>query len=91
MRDDFKNKFSNNRRVFSFNHLCIRFFARYFYLQGGGGVEELENYQEIFAEKEGELQPFWQTVDPARLLLIFIYFLRTRFAGFQLKTLQPPP
>jgi len=36
MRDDFKNKFSNNRRVFSFNHLYIRFFARYFYLLGRG-------------------------------------------------------
>jgi len=41
MRDDFKNKFSNNRRVFSFNHLYIRFFARYFYLPGGRGTGKL--------------------------------------------------
>lgn len=35
MRDDFKNKFSNNRRVFSFNHVPLyMFFARYFYLRG---------------------------------------------------------
>lgn len=74
MRDDFKNKFSNNHRVFSFNHLYIRFFARYFYLRGEGGGGKLENYQEVFAEREGE-QPFWQTVDPRDYYYDFILFI----------------
>jgi len=43
MRDDFKNKFSNNRRVFSFNHLYIYFFARYFYLRGRRETGKLPN------------------------------------------------
>lgn len=71
MRDDFKNKFSNNRRVFSFNHLYICFLLVIF-ISGGGG--ELENYQVIFAEREGE-QPFWQTVNPVIIIIIIIFYL----------------
>jgi len=70
MRDDFKNKFSNNRRVFSFNHLYIRFFTRYFYLRGRGrGRRGTGKLPRDFRGKGGE-QPFWQTLNPVIIIII---------------------
>lgn len=70
MREDFKNKFSNNRRVFSFNHLYVCFFARYFYLRGRRETGKLPS---DFRGKGGGAA-FWQTVNPVINIIIFYLF-----------------
>jgi len=65
----------NFRTIAACSHstTSIFVFSLVIFISGGGGVEELENYQEIFAEMEGE-QRFWQTVDPAIIIILFYLF-----------------
>lgn len=71
MRDDFKNKFLNNHRVFSLNHLYIRFFARYFYpRRGERGTGKLPR---DFRGREGSIL-FGKQWTPWLLLLLFLLF-----------------
>lgn len=56
--------------VCSHSTTSIFVFSLVIFISRGG--EELENYQEIFAEWEGE-QPFWQTADPVIITIILFY------------------
>lgn len=57
--------------VCSHSTTSIYVFLLVIFISGGGG--KLENYQVIFAEREGG-QPFWQTVNPVINIIIFYLF-----------------